>query len=56
MQEERFIRAAGDDFAPHYRIMHCYARNVGEIYAYYPATSFLTYADQAMELLEYTPQ
>jgi hypothetical protein len=55
VQEESLIRGAGDQFVRHYLVKHCYAKNVGRIYAYYPYPSFLTYGDQELELLEYTP-
>jgi hypothetical protein len=52
--EEKRLYKEGNSFYPHYLIQHSYARNVGEIYAYYPATSFLTYSDHILELLDYS--
>jgi hypothetical protein len=55
VQEETLIKGADDQFFRHYLVKHCYAKNVGRIYAYYPYPSFLTYGDQEVELLEYSP-
>lgn len=55
VQEETLVKGADDQFVRHYLVKHCYAGNVGRIYAYYPYPSFLTYGDQELELLEYTP-
>jgi hypothetical protein len=52
--EEKRLYKEGNSFYPHYIIQHSYAKNIGEIYAYYPSTSFLTYSDHILELLDYT--
>jgi hypothetical protein len=51
--EERRFYKSGEEFYLHYVIQHSYARDIGEVYAYYPATSFRTYSDQAIEVLDY---
>jgi hypothetical protein len=55
VQQERFIKEGDGRFSPMRPINHCYAKNVGEVYAYYPMYAFGTYADQQLELLEYDP-
>jgi hypothetical protein len=56
VQEKRLYRDRGDSgqFYPHYLIEHHYANNVGEVYAYYPSTSYIYYGDHSLELQEYT--
>ncbi|MBD0254244.1 MAG: hypothetical protein ICV83_00885 [Cytophagales bacterium] len=56
VEEEVWTKEADGQFAPRWVVEHCYARNVGRIYAYYPYPSFLTYSDQELELLEYNPR
>ena len=55
VEEERFFKGYGGEYNSPGKIQHIYARNVGEIYAYYPPYAFGTYATQKLELLEYTP-
>jgi len=50
LKVEYFI---GDDL--HYKTQHYYARGVGEIYAFYPYPSSLTYSDLDVSLLHYAP-
>jgi hypothetical protein len=56
VQEVESVKTADGEYASPGMIRHCYAKNVGEVYAYYPMYSFGTYSDQELELLEYTPQ
>ena len=55
VEEERFFKGTDGQFVAPGKIQHCYAKNVGEVYAYYPPYAFGTYATQKLELLEYTP-
>ena len=55
VEEERFFRESDGQFNSRGKIQHAYAKNVGEVYAYYPPYAFGTYATQKLELLEYTP-
>lgn len=55
VEEERFFKGSDGQFNAPGKIHHCYAKNVGEVYAYYPPYAFGTYATQKLELLEYTP-
>jgi hypothetical protein len=55
VEEERFFKGYGDEYNSPGKIQHCYAKNVGEVYAHYPPYAFGTYATQKLELLEYTP-
>ncbi len=56
VQEERFFKEIDGQFSARRPVRHCYAREVGEVYAYYPVYAFGTYSDQELELLEYAPQ
>ncbi len=56
VQEVESVKTADGEYASPGMIRHCYAKNVGEVYAYYPMYSFGTYSDQELELLEYAPQ
>jgi hypothetical protein len=56
VEEAVWTKEADGQFSRRWVVEHCYARNVGRIYAYYPYASFLTYSDQELQLLEYHPQ
>ncbi len=52
VKEEVFLKD-GDTFTWNYQINHSYAKNIGEIYVYYPYPSFKIYGDQITTLLDF---
>lgn len=56
VQEEELVKGADGQFVSPSTIKHCYAKNIGEVYAFYPMYSYGTYSAQELELLEYTLQ